>query len=52
LRVSSPVSGWHGSGTWAVSTGKAVEESVDLAFEVFNRVFRRIPERMSAKQSE
>jgi hypothetical protein len=29
-----------------VPTGKAMEESVDLAFEIFNRVFRRVPERM------
>jgi hypothetical protein len=27
-------------------TGKAIEESVDLAFEIFNRVFRRVPERI------
>jgi hypothetical protein len=24
-----------------VPTGKAIEESVDLAYEIFNRVFRR-----------
>jgi hypothetical protein len=35
-----------------VPTGKAIEESVDLAYEIFNRVFRQVPERMSAKQSE
>jgi hypothetical protein len=29
-----------------VPTGKAIEESVDLAFEIFNRVFRRVPEAM------
>lgn len=29
-----------------VPTGKAIEESVDLAFEIFNRVFRRVPERI------
>lgn len=29
-----------------VPTGKAIEESVDLAFEIFNRVFRRVPESM------
>ena len=29
-----------------VPTGKAIEESVDLAYEIFNRVFRRVPERM------
>jgi hypothetical protein len=27
-----------------VPTGKAIEESVDLAYEIFNRVFRRVPE--------
>jgi hypothetical protein len=25
-------------------TGKAIEESVDLAYEIFNRVFRRVPD--------
>ena len=29
-----------------VPTGKAIEESVDLAYGIFNRVFRRVPERM------
>jgi hypothetical protein len=29
-----------------VPTGKAIEESVDLAHEIFNRVFRRVPEKM------
>jgi hypothetical protein len=29
-----------------VPTGKAIEESVDLAYEIFNRVFRRVPERI------
>jgi hypothetical protein len=29
-----------------VPTGKAIEESVDLAYESFNRVFRRVPERI------
>jgi hypothetical protein len=29
-----------------VPTGKAIEESVDLAFEIFNRVFRKVPERI------
>jgi hypothetical protein len=29
-----------------VPTGKAIEESVDLAYEIFSRVFRRVPERM------
>ena len=30
-----------------VPTGKAIEESVDLAYEIFNRVFRRVPEKIS-----
>ena len=27
-----------------VPTGNAIEESVDLAYEIYNRVFRKIPE--------
>ena len=27
-----------------VPTGKGIEESVDLAYEIFNRVFRKVPE--------
>jgi hypothetical protein len=27
-------------------TGNAIEESVELAHEIFNRVFRRVPERV------
>ena len=30
-----------------VPTGKAIEESVDLAYEIFNRVFRKVPERVN-----
>lgn len=30
-----------------VPTGKAIEESVDLSHEIFNRVFRRVPENLS-----
>ena len=30
-----------------VPTGNAIEESVDLAHEIFNRVFRKVPERMA-----
>jgi len=29
-----------------VPTGKAIEESVDLAYEIFNRVFRRVPDKI------
>ena len=32
-----------------VPTGKAIEESVDLAYEIFNRVFRRVPENMKGE---
>ena len=30
-----------------VPTGKAIEESVDLAYEIINRVFRKVPENLS-----
>ena len=30
-----------------VPTRQAIEESVDLAYEIFNRVFRKVPERIS-----
>ena len=34
-----------------VPTGKAIEESVDLAHEIYNRVFRKVPENIKqAKQ--
>ena len=32
-----------------VPTGKAIEESVDLAHEIFNRVFRRVPEKLNGR---
>jgi hypothetical protein len=32
-----------------VPTGKAIEESVDLAYEIFNRVFRRVPAKIEEK---
>jgi hypothetical protein len=32
-----------------VPTGKAIEESVDLDYEIFNRVFRKVPEQMQDK---
>jgi hypothetical protein len=32
-----------------VPTGKAIEESVDMAYEIFNRVFRRLPEKMDQR---
>jgi hypothetical protein len=30
-------------------TGNAIEESVDLAYEIFNRVFRRVPEKLKER---
>ena len=30
-----------------IPTSHAIEESVELAHEVFNRVFRRVPEKMN-----
>ena len=32
-----------------VPTQTAISESVDLAFEVFNQVFRKVPERIKEK---
>jgi hypothetical protein len=32
-----------------IPTSAAIEESVDLAHEIFNRVFRRVPDRVDAK---
>jgi hypothetical protein len=32
-----------------VPTGKAIEESVDLAYEIFNRVFRKVPEKLKER---
>lgn len=29
-----------------IPTGHAIEESIDLAHEIFNRVFRRVPEKI------
>ena len=30
-----------------VPTGKAIEESVDLAHEIYNRFFRKVPQNIS-----
>jgi len=30
-----------------VPTGKAIEESVDLAYEIYNRVFRKVPGKLN-----
>jgi len=32
-----------------IPTGKAIEESVDLAHEIFNRVFRKMPAKIEEK---
>ena len=32
-----------------VPTSHAIEESVDLAQEIFNRVFRRVPEKLNGR---
>jgi hypothetical protein len=32
--------------TRVVPTSQAIEESVDLAHEIFNRVFRKVPEQV------
>lgn len=32
-----------------VPTGNAIEESVELAHEIFNRVFRRVPDSLNTK---
>ena len=32
--------------TWGVPTRVAIEESVNLVHEVFNRVFRKVPEQI------
>lgn len=34
-----------------VPTGNAIEESIDLSHEIFNRVFRRVPEKMDQNGS-
>jgi hypothetical protein len=33
-------------------TSVAIEESVDLAHEIYNRVFRKVPERLIKKSNE
>jgi hypothetical protein len=32
-----------------VPTGKPIEESIDLAHEIYNRVFRKVPENIAPK---
>lgn len=32
-----------------IPTSHAVDESVDLAHEIYNRVFRKVPERINTK---
>jgi hypothetical protein len=33
-----------------VPTSAAIDESVDLAYEIYNRVFRKVPEGIQVKQ--
>jgi hypothetical protein len=30
-----------------VPSGKVIEESVDLAYEIYNRVFRKVPDKLN-----
>jgi hypothetical protein len=32
-----------------IPTGNAIEESVDLTHQIFNRVFRKVPERVKGE---
>ena len=32
-----------------IPTANAIEESVDLAHEIYNRVFRKVPQRLEQK---
>jgi hypothetical protein len=32
-----------------IPTGNAIDESVDLAHEIYNRVFRKVPVRLAGK---
>ena len=33
-----------------IRTSTAIEESVDLAHEIYNRVFRKVPERLNGEK--
>jgi hypothetical protein len=33
-----------------VPTSRAVDESVELAHEIFNRVFRKVPEKITSRE--
>ena len=35
--------------TRVLPTSSAIDESVDLAHEIYNRVFRKVPERIAQK---
>ncbi len=35
-----------------IPTSHAIDESVELAHEIFNRVFRKVPERMLSKEAK
>jgi len=32
-----------------IPTGRAIEESIDLAHEIFNSVFRKVPEKVNQR---
>lgn len=32
-----------------IPIGRAIDESIELAHEIFNRVFRKVPEKMNGK---
>jgi hypothetical protein len=33
-----------------IPTGNAIDESVDLAHEIYNRMFRKVPERLNGEK--
>lgn len=37
--------------TQVVPTSKAIEESIDLAHEIYNRVFRKVPPKLLSRQT-
>lgn len=37
--------------TQVVPTSKAIEESIDLAYEIYNRVFRKVPPKLLSRQT-
>jgi hypothetical protein len=43
------IAGIRLAGERVIPTSHAIEESVDLAHEIYNRVFRKVPERIVQK---